>query len=200
MSATAQSAILRYISLAIKGFGVALIEFSPHLVDRLPAEKAFHTRLVVLVDVLTVFQNAEHIVESGLEQGACLMVLAGSVGHGEGREIVPAYVSGEVKAVAAPVFEVGMKLQPIGITSGGEPGLSDERREQPVGIVVEEYPDVEIHGLFHGTVEQRDLAKIEMMGIDELLRLAFCRCRHQHGGSESEQQIVFHDLSLVFCF
>ncbi len=57
------------------------------------------------------------------------MVLAGSVGHGEGREIVPAYVSGEVKAVAAPVLEVRMEQQPIGIPARGESGLSDEWRE-----------------------------------------------------------------------
>ena len=113
----------------IESLGVALIEFPPHLVDRLSAEKAFHTSLVVLVYILAVFQNTEHIVESRLEQSASLLVLAGGIGHGEGREIVPAHVSGEVKAVAAPVLEVRMEQQPIGIPARGESGLSDEWRE-----------------------------------------------------------------------
>ena len=184
----------------IKSLGVALIEFPPHLVDGLPAEKAFHARLVVLVHVLAVFQNTEHVIEPRLQQGTARIVFAGGVGHGEGREIVAAHVSGEVKAVAAPVLEVGMKHQPIGVASGGEPGLTDEWREQTVCIVVEEHLNVEVHGALHGTVEQRDLAEVEMMGVELLLRQTFCRRGHQHGGGESEQQRVFHDLSLVFCY
>ena len=38
-----------------------------------------------------------------------------------------------------------------------------------------------------------------MMGIKLLLCQAFCRRSRQHRGCESEQQRVFHDLSLVYC-
>ena len=150
---------------------VALIEFLPRIVDGLTANEAVETFLVVVILILTVFHDFQHIVHALLELRSNGLIMAGRIGQCQSREIVTANMSTEVEAIAAPVLEVGVLGEPLVVRTGlvlrvGQTGLTYIGREQTVNVVLEQHLDVEIHGRLHRAIQEGDLFQVEMLGIE----------------------------------
>ena len=70
-----------------------------------------------------------------------------------------------------------------------ESGLTDKRRHQPVGIVVQEQPRVAVHGGGKRTLAQTHLAQVEMLVVEFALgirdRWGGKPAGYCHGGSKN---------------
>jgi len=165
---------------------VAGIQTRPRAVDGLAPDEAVETVRIVVIGILTILQNTEHIVETLLEAGLGAGIMARGVCQGEGREIMTSDMPGEVETAATPVLKVGMLRQPAGIDPATEAGLTDKRGEQTVDIILHEMPDVEIHRRLERTVQERYLTEIEMMGIELALGLDRMAAKTGHGGRQQE--------------
>ena len=142
-------AIERHPSPVVADGGeVAAIELLPRLVDGLAANEAIEAFRIVVVGILTVFHDVEHIVQTLFQTGLRICIMTGGIGQRQGRYIVASHMSAEVEAgIAAPVPEVGVLLLPAvvgtaGIACGRESCLTYEWCEQAVCVVLHQHLNV----------------------------------------------------------
>ncbi len=69
------------------GGEVALIEFLPRLVDGLAANEAIEAFRIVVVGILTVFHDVEHIVQTLFQTGLRICIMTGGIGQRQGRNL-----------------------------------------------------------------------------------------------------------------
>ena len=110
----------------------------PRLVDGLTADESVESRLVVVIPVLAVFQDGNHVFEPFLHLFLHCCIVIGSVCQSQGREVMAAHMTAEVETAAAPVLEVRVSGEPSVILACGESSLTDERCEQSVNIILQQ--------------------------------------------------------------
>ena len=185
-------------TMTLVGLYVALIEGRPVAVDRLTADEAVEALRILVVLILTVLQHADHVVHALLQLRFHAGIVAGSVGQGQGREVMAAHMTAQVKRRVAPVREVRMLRQPLVVAAARVRGrcqtrLTYIRRQQSVNVILQQHLDILVHGRLHRAVKQCHLFQIEMFGIK--LRL----CRQHHGtryGSCRKHESQFHIVLL----
>ena len=111
--------------------------------------------MVLDVGIGTFLQFGEHI----LHPAAALFIARRGV-HRHRGQVVTAHVA--VQAVP-----VG-----IGLLPGLQSGLDPVGGQEPVAVVLQQGPDVEVPGLLQGAVEEFHIAQGELVGIQPVLGLA----------------------------
>ena len=149
---------------------VATVEACPHTVVGEAANVAVESIGVVIEYGLALRHLLQGVVHALLQPGTHILILGGSVGQGECREIVAAHMSVETEVARAPVGEVGMLFLPTLDTSLAEVG-----GEQTVNIVLQQQVVVEVEGRLEHAVGEGYFLQVEQVRVELALSIA-CRC------------------------
>ena len=78
----------------------------------------------------------------------------------------------------------------------GEAGLLQERCQQAVVVVLQQYLDVQVAGMFQRTVEQCNVSKWELVGIEPILCLTAACAEGQHQERKKSDSFM-HDFEIL---
>ena len=142
--------------------------------------------MVLGIGIGTGLQFTDPIVES------LLTLLAARSGiEGKGRQIMSAHMSVE----SVPVR--------IRLSFRGKSCLLKIRCQQTVVIVLHQYTDIQVAGLFQRSVEQSHIPQRELIGIEPILCLDAAGSKYQHQQARKSHKKVHsfaHDLGVHFDF
>ena len=137
--------------------------------------------MVLGVGISTGLQLADPVFH------AILALFAACSGiHGQGGQIVATHMT---------VQSCPVRIQ---LALRGEAGLLQERGQQAVVVVLQQYLDVQVARMSQRTVCQRDITKWELVGIEPILCLTAYSTQQQHGCEGDPSNTGLHSLHIVF--